>query len=158
MTPATAADEFVYLDDVWAIDVDTMTWHNPACAGGGPSARYGHTASVIEYKLYIFGGRGPKGALFNDLWCLDVERWTWERMSSTTAAPSGRFGHSQLTIGSKIVYFGGWDGSRCFNDLWVYDTEAFSWLKPRVGGTPPRPRFNHITELSPDGRIVVFGG
>lgn len=46
----TSSDEFVYLDDVWAIDVDTMTWHNPACAGGGPSARYGHTASVIEYK------------------------------------------------------------------------------------------------------------
>jgi len=179
-----SADTFVYLDDVWAIDVDTMTWHNPACAGGGPSARYGHTASVIEYKyalwlslplvaqalslpcprlayslrLYVFGGRGPKGALYNDLWCLDVERWTWERMSSTTAAPTGRFGHSQLTIGSKIVYFGGWDGSHAFNDLWVYDTEAFSWLKPRVGGTPPRARFNHISELSPDGRIIVFGG
>lgn len=73
-------------------------------------------------RFYVFGGRGAKGVLYNDLWCLDVENWTWERMSSTTAAPTPRFGHAQVVVGTRLVFHGGWDGTRAFDDLWVYDT------------------------------------
>lgn len=48
--PPHATDKFTYLNDVWAVDVDTMTWHNPRCAGGGPSPRYGHTTTVIDFS------------------------------------------------------------------------------------------------------------
>ena len=84
----TRADKFAYTNDVWAIDVDTMTWHNPRCAGHAPAPRYGHTATVIDYKYYIMGGKGEGKAVYNDVWCLDVERWAWELMPSTTAPPA----------------------------------------------------------------------
>jgi hypothetical protein len=74
--------------------------------------------------VYIFGGRGENGVLFNDVWCLDVERWAWRLMPSTTAPPAARLQHSQLTIGKKMVFFGGWNGTTSYNDLWVYDTGA----------------------------------
>ena len=66
-------DKFTYLNDVWAIDVDTTTWHQLRCSGTGPAPRYGHTITVIDYKVYVIGGKGEAGALFNDVWCLDVE-------------------------------------------------------------------------------------
>lgn len=111
---------------MWAIDLDTMTWHNPTCTGRAPGQRYGHTVTVVDYKVYIFGGRGPSGLLHNDLWCLDVETWKWTLMPSTTAPPLARFNHAGVAVGNKIAYFGGWDGESAFNDLWVYDIGELS--------------------------------
>jgi hypothetical protein len=48
--PPPSADKFTYLSDVWAIDVETMTWHNPKCAGESPAPRYGHSATVIDFS------------------------------------------------------------------------------------------------------------
>jgi len=36
-----------------------------------PPPRYGHSACIIESKMYIFGGWGQNG-LMNDLYCLDL--------------------------------------------------------------------------------------
>eukprot|EP01138_Halocafeteria_seosinensis_P006050 gb/GECG01006184.1/.p1 GENE.gb/GECG01006184.1/~~gb/GECG01006184.1/.p1 ORF type:complete len:255 (+),score=24.77 gb/GECG01006184.1/:1-765(+) len=112
--------KFQYLNDVWAIDIDTMTWHNPKCAGRGPGPRYGHSATVIDYKIYIFGGKGPNKMLYNDLWCLDVENWAWSLLPSASAPPVERFNHDACAVGAKIAIFGGWDGKTCYNDFWVY--------------------------------------
>ena len=29
--------------------------------------------------------------MFNDVWCLDVERWAWVQLPSTTAPPPARY-------------------------------------------------------------------
>lgn len=81
----------------------------------------------------MFGGRGEKGVMFNDVHCLDVENWAWSTLPSTTAPPTARFNHAGLAVGTKLVYFGGWDGKRCFDDLWVYDT-----------GMPPLPQSSKV--------------
>ena len=44
----------------------------------------------VRCRLYIFGGKGADGAVFNDMWCLDVERWAWSQLPSTTAPPPAR--------------------------------------------------------------------
>lgn len=115
-------NKFAYLNDTWALDVDTMKWHLPKCAGRPPGGRYGHTAVVVDYKVYIFGGKGEGGILYNDLWCLDVEKWSWAMIPSSTAAPPGtRFGHSMIAVGDKLAVFGGWDGRAANNEFWLFD-------------------------------------
>ncbi|CAE7726783.1 GPA3, partial [Symbiodinium sp. KB8] len=153
-------DKFMYCNDVWAIDLDTMTWHNPTCTGRAPGQRYGHTVTVVDYKVYIFGGRGPSGLLHNDLWCLDVETWKWTLMPSTTAPPLARFNHAGVAVGNKIAYFGGWDGESAFNDLWVYDIGELSGAERQghVRGMLPKPRHGHSMVLTPEGRMIVQGG
>ena len=39
----------------------------------GPAARYGHAAvSLDDNTMWIFGGRGPGGAIFGDTWVLEL--------------------------------------------------------------------------------------
>ena len=42
--------KFNYMNDVWVIDIDTLTWHQPKCAFKPPGVRYGASASIIGHK------------------------------------------------------------------------------------------------------------
>ena len=150
-------DEFTYLNDVWCLDLGAMTWYQPRIAKGArPEGRFGHTATLVgQTSLYVFGGRAKGGKHLRDVWCLDMSRdvFTWTRVNSATAPPTGRQGHSDVLVGDKIVYFGGTNGKQCFNDLWVFDTATMTWLRPRTAGRPPtkRSRYNETALPSPPG-------
>ncbi len=50
----------------------TKTWTTLKVNGIPPSAREGHTATVVGSKMYLFGGSGSS-AYYNDLFTLDLE-------------------------------------------------------------------------------------
>ncbi len=96
------SNKFVYLKDLWALETDTLRWYRPKLSGtGGPGARHGHGAVVVGAKMYVFGGKGEGGLVYNDLWVLDVEAWTWTLEAATltvSAPPSPRFGHAMVAV------------------------------------------------------------
>lgn len=154
---------FVYHGDVYALDIEAtpMVWYKPTVSSSTVvPARYTHGSCVMDYNVYYFGGKGPNTMIYNDLWCLNVQEWTWELMPSTTAPPSPRCGHVQLAVGGKIAVFGGWDGrGLAMNDLWLYDRELFGWSQPTTSGIPPSPRHGASAILDTNvGRIILFGG
>ena len=111
------------------------------CSGEVPAARYGHTAVLVGSRMFVWGGKS-ESTLLGDMYFLDLEKWAWVPVSSTTSGPPPRMNHASLLVGRKIVMHGGWDGAeRCFNDLWVFDTEAFTWTCPVTAGLPPSPRY-----------------
>ena len=58
--------------DLHALDPVTMTWLQGPEGIGSPSARYGHSAVLVnETKIFIFGGTNGK-EYFNDLFVLDL--------------------------------------------------------------------------------------
>ena len=62
-----------------AVDEKTthaLTWQTPVRSGNPPAVRNGHTADVIDSKIYIFGG-GDKAELLADLHVYDVADSTW---------------------------------------------------------------------------------
>lgn len=146
---------------VWVLEYNTMEWHKPTVAGKtAPAPRYGHCAAVIDYKIYIFGGKGENGLMLNDLWCLDVESWSWELMPSTSAPPSPRLGASMLAVDGKLLVCFGWDSKNdTYNDCWVYNREQYQWTKPRLSGLTPPTRYFASTVLDePNGRVLCYGG
>lgn len=150
--------EFAYYNDVYVLDTKQRAWHKVRCSGESPCARYGHSVELVGSRMYVFGGRGPRGPL-RDTWFLDLVEWTWVPVSVTSASPSPRFWHASLLVGRKIVIHGGWDGKlRCMGDFWVFNTDSFTWLQPRTAGLAPSPRYGHTLELLSDGRIFCFGG
>jgi hypothetical protein len=108
--------------------------------------------------MFIIGGRGKGGKLLRKVYFLDLVSMTWVQVDSTTDTPLGRQDHAACLVGRKIVIHGGWDGKKDFDDLWVLDTDTAAWIKPKVSGVPPSARHGHSIDLSPDGRLLVFGG
>ncbi|CAM9498715.1 unnamed protein product, partial [Phaeothamnion confervicola] len=152
--------EFAYLNDVWVLDLESNVWHSVLCRGEPPEPRYGHACQLVGSRMFVLGGKGPKGKLYRDVYILDMAGgWTWVLVSATSVGPSPRLGSASVLVGRKIVIHGGWDGhGNCCADLWVFDTDSFAWLKPRTAGFPPGPRYGHTLHLLADGRILLFGG
>lgn len=157
--------KFIYLNDTWALDTDTvpMKWHKPTCAGKPPGSRYGHSANLVQgaYEIYVFGGRGENGLVYNDLWLLNIERWSWEHLSSTAAPPSPRYGHAAVTVGDRLIVHGGkiGDAEVAQDGVWLYDRSTFAWMRPRCSGIPPSPRQGHCAVFDAgQGKMIIFGG
>ncbi|XP_031570757.1 kelch domain-containing protein 3-like [Actinia tenebrosa] len=49
-------DKYGACNTLYCFDTRTLTWSKPQTYGYPPAARDGHTACVIEQKMYIFGG------------------------------------------------------------------------------------------------------
>jgi Kelch motif len=58
-----------YLNDVWRIDVDTLSWIEIGRTGDAPAARSAATliADTLAGRLLLFGGKNADGE-FGDLW------------------------------------------------------------------------------------------
>ena len=80
--------------------------------------------------------------------------------------PSKRYGCSAVGIDSRVLCFGGTQGSAPNNELWLLEvgqSGKVEWKQPKVRGVAPSPRAAHTASLlAPPGRaathMVVFGG
>lgn len=151
-------DKFVYLNETWLLDVENLVWHQVNCSGDLPGPRYGHSAHVLGSRMFVFGGKGPGETVYKDVYFLDLVEWVWVPVNVISEMPLPRFFHASEVVGRKIVIHGGWDGSDVFNDLWIFNTDSFVWMQPRSAGFGPTPRYGHSLTLTPDGRLLIFGG
>lgn len=140
------------------LDVEGLQWTKIPCTGKIPGPRYGHTAHIMGSRMFIFGGKGPKGIVYKDVYFLDLLEWVWVPVQSISNGPGPRFFHASEIVGKKIVLYGGWDGEEVFNDMWIFNADSFSWMQPRTAGFGPTPRYGHSLTLTLDGRLFVIGG
>eukprot|EP00941_MAST-03F_sp_MAST-3F-sp1_P001413 g1413.t1 len=121
------------VNDLMVLDTELMLWYPPMTHGRQPSARSGHSATLIDVKvnedgtnnesqqlLILFGGN--KGRLWlNDIFALDVGRWFWSNPKISGRPPSPRVFHSSTLVGNRVIFFGGNDGVQGFNDIIVLE-------------------------------------
>ncbi|CAG8495640.1 1551_t:CDS:2, partial [Paraglomus occultum] len=148
-------------DNIFILNTETKNWVQPAIIGNRPIARFGHTATTVGTKMYIFGGEA-EGYHMNDLLALDVASMNsgearWEVVVPANDPPSGRSGHVAVTFNEKIYIFGGTDGNKCYNDTWCYDIRSNTWTELVCIGYIPLPRDSHGATLVGDV-VYVFGG
>ncbi|XP_077328248.1 host cell factor 2 isoform X3 [Lithobates pipiens] len=136
------------LDDLWELDIETMTWNSPEAKGVSPLPRSLHTANVIGNRMYIFGGWVPQSengdsapAQENQWKCtnsfsyLDLDSMEWTMLMADSSEekvnwPRPRAGHCAVTVGKRLYIWSGRDGYKkawnyqvCCKDLWYIDTE-----------------------------------
>jgi N-acetylneuraminic acid mutarotase len=165
-----------YYDTIYLFESETLTWTKIDPRGNPPECRCGHSASVIDGRIWIFGGRAkPKYSGFfdsdktgliykNDLHCYDPATNEWLRYEPRGIGPSGRALHTATVVGRKIYIFGGANSTghrndtTGFCDLYELDIDTMSWVECEAHGTPPSPCYGHTANYIGDNRILYYGG
>ena len=132
-------------NDLWLLG-SNWKWQKIGVNGIGPCARRGHSASVINNKMYIFGGLYGFTKYLNDLFVYNAENNEWEEPTLIgLTRPDARAWHTANVIGdSQILIFGGTAGRLdFFNDIWVFDTHAMFWFQIDPIGSIPKCRATH---------------
>ncbi|XP_072305508.1 host cell factor 1-like isoform X1 [Eucyclogobius newberryi] len=134
------------LGDLWVLDIDSLSWTKPSIGGTAPLPRSLHSATIINNKMYVFGGWVPlvmedvkvathekEWKCTNTLACLNLETMNWETVvmdSQEENIPRARAGHCSVAINSRLFIWSGRDGYRkawnnqvCCKDLWYLETE-----------------------------------
>ncbi|CAI2168279.1 5442_t:CDS:10 [Funneliformis geosporum] len=136
-------------------------WYKPPMQDPKVIGRFGHSATVIGSKMYIFGGQSD-GRLLNDLVVFDLQTLSsgvarWEFIVPLNDSPVGRTGHTMCAYNNKLFVFGGTDGERYNSDTWCYDTQTNKWNDLSCIGYLPAPRENHGVAIIEDV-MYIFGG
>eukprot|EP01032_Pedospumella_encystans_P015170 gene15170-17374_t len=168
------------LNDVWVFDAVAYTWSQPNPSHNAeaavpfqltnnhwtnvPPPRASHTATLIGEHVYVFGGYGGLGygrRDLDDLYSLDVNRWTWNKVSPKGVPPEKRCGHQACAIERKIYIFGGSSSSTQFYDVYVLDTEQEPPVWSKLNCVLPSPVWNSAScsvIAIPTWKIFTFGG
>ncbi|KAK8713061.1 hypothetical protein V6N13_148288 [Hibiscus sabdariffa] len=91
----------------------SLEWVELSVTGSLPPPRCGHTATMVEKRLLVFGGRGGGGPIMSDLWALkglieeDNETPGWTQLKLPGQSPSPRCGHTVTSGGhyAKVPLF-----------------------------------------------------
>lgn len=85
-----------------------------------PTARYHHTAVVINDEMYVMGGEDSAGNVLNEVRIFDMSTASW---SAGVDMPVTLTGHAAVAMGTQIHVFGGRvSPSLLSNALYIYDT------------------------------------
>ncbi|CAG9336316.1 lztr1_1 [Blepharisma stoltei] len=122
-----------------------------------PSARMLHSMHPIGEKLYLFGGLGEDGELFNDFWAYDTINEKWKSIEAAGSAPSPRYGFASAENSGVIAVWGGHGSSGYLNDIYMFHIGTLQWYFIQNPTSPPSPREGACLAAI-ESLIIIYGG
>jgi len=124
-----------------------------------PSPRSGHffVSTPDRSKLYIGYGLGKDGALYSDLWCLDMVTMTWKEIPLIGNKVSPRVGTRAVLYGDYAILFGGYCAPVYFGDLHTINVVTGEVRIIETNGPEPPPRSTPLTVVY-DNKYYMWGG
>ncbi|CAG8536102.1 4998_t:CDS:2 [Diversispora eburnea] len=146
---------------VQQMDVQTGVVNTLDIKGTAPSARYAHTVTLIDDKVYIIGGINKDNDVLGEINFIDLISKNWNILTlKNSLIPIA--GHSTVVVDKKylISCFGFNNKHELRNDCNVFDTINKVYIQPNISGIPPSPRSysSMITKEDDDKIIYIFGG
>ncbi|MDH4211892.1 MAG: hypothetical protein OEV79_10655 [candidate division WOR-3 bacterium] len=155
-------------NDVWELDLSTLTWTQLFPSGASPVPRYAHAAiyDPVDHRMIVFGGIAPYSPGFNDVWELDLTDGAeaWQQLSPTGATPPARCRHFGVynSVSNEMIVGFGYDytsGTILYNDVWVLDLGSPEWRDVSNGGFAITARRGACAAFCPDDEVTyIFGG
>lgn len=145
-------------NEVHEFDPERSSWTEPQTFGRAPAPRAAHASATIGSKGYVCGGR-IKETRTNDVFCLDLNSWTWSEIVGLGSAPVGRSWHTLTAVSdSSLFLFGGLSvDCRPMSDGWIFNLETKGWTKMEHQNKD-KPRLWHTACQGRDSDVIVFGG
>ena len=165
----------IRLNDTWFLHTSNQTFawkraegdeaqtpRNQDSPSGAPGPRANSSATIIDNKVYVFGGHGGVNysrVAFNDLYSFDLDTHQWEKIEFANNAPEPRGGHTMFSIDRKIYIYGGWNSENQFTNTISFNLDTSEWYDPDIYNEAPR--WNHsaiMVEAIPSWKYFIFGG
>jgi N-acetylneuraminic acid mutarotase len=145
----TAEGNGPFVNTVYEYDPAGATWTTRAPM---PTARSSGAAAVIDGRIYVAGGRPPRGS---DFAVYDPRQNAWRALPNL---PTQRNHLAAAAIGGRVYVVGGRFGAGFQSDrtdaVEVYDPAANTWT---ARAQMPRPR-GGVNGLEALGCVHIFGG
>ncbi|KAH3852352.1 hypothetical protein DPMN_094858 [Dreissena polymorpha] len=140
------------------------SWYSPLVSGEKPIPRSGHSATLLNDQLVVFGGWDAPIS-YNDLHVLDMSIVEWTQPKFTGTPPSPRSWHASCPLSNnRLVIHGGYNGDFALGDTHVFNLDKLSWTRVSVESAPCA-RVGHKALCVPyrhdneeEDEIIIFGG
>ncbi|KAG9475426.1 hypothetical protein GDO78_003706 [Eleutherodactylus coqui] len=155
-------------DSLYIFDPQYEIWYQPILSGNKPAARSGHSACLLDRKLYFFGGWDTP-VCFNDIHLLDLGIMEFSLVAVNGSSPTPRCWHSAASVSdSRFLIHGGYDGNQALNDTYLFNTVTKTWTTLVGNSLPCSPRAGYSmlslpgvkgdTEEYAPTELLIFGG
>lgn len=120
-----------------------------------PFSAIGHTATLYNNKLIVFGGENEHREYLSDVVILDLQTFTWTLPDIRGSIPRGRARHAAVIHDDKLFIVGGitGDSNSILDDLTYLDLQTWTWSRTWSF----TPRFDHTAWVW-GNRLWIFGG
>ncbi|XP_072523042.1 attractin-like protein 1 [Salminus brasiliensis] len=147
----------------------TGTW-NTVASSSGPLSRYGHSLTLYQDDLYMFGGKLEMGSgnVTDELWVFNIPSKSWSRRIPSTPAHGQVYaveGHSahiaELDTGEvvMVVIFGYSSIYSYISNVQEYNIRTNTWLVPETKGATVQGGYGHSSVYDGGSKSVyVHGG
>ncbi|XP_033843634.1 uncharacterized protein zgc:163014 [Periophthalmus magnuspinnatus] len=175
--PSTSSGERNCSNALHIFNPEFGLWYQPIVEGERPLPRFGHSATLLSQKLFIFGGR-KTATYLNDLHILDLGLMEYTAVKCENMPPLPRGFHAAVPLSdNRILVSGGCSAIGALQDVHIINIDTRMWMslaspllasKPRAGhsiitlGCSASPRTEkHKDKQGPittQCELVVFGG
>lgn len=150
-------------------NLDTGTW-NTVVSSSGPLSRYGHSLTLYQDDLYMFGGKLEMGSgnVTDELWVFNIPSKSWSQRTPSTPAHGQVYaveGHSahiaELDTGDvvMVVIFGYSSIYSYISNVQEYNIRTNTWLVPETKGATVQGGYGHSSVYDSGSKSVyVHGG
>ncbi|CAG8635200.1 22781_t:CDS:2 [Dentiscutata erythropus] len=135
-----------------------------------PEERSGHTAVLVENKLYFLGGKDNYGQRTNDFFYLDFSKpflitnlsfLPFHDLSYLSKSlPPHQRGTASLCGNMSIYFFGGERDLSNKQDslIYTFNTVSRQWSHPKINGNEPNIRKQLTSTCDSKGRMYLYAG
>ena len=131
-----------------------------------PTPRYGHCATSIGGRCYLWGGRvqdfteSGRRKLEPTIEIFNPHLEAWKNHSTTGVPPPGLYYGACTSLLDSLYWFGGWDNRSYYNSLHRLDPTTLEWreLQPLNQADGPIRKFGCGMVSFFRDKLAVFGG
>ncbi|KAI9358122.1 hypothetical protein BD770DRAFT_344199 [Pilaira anomala] len=91
-------EELVPLNDLFFLNVSTMSWEYPTQTDDAPTHRYAHLSSFVKDRLIVMGGQDINNEYLSDIHIYDFKKRNWCKSLSTQQFQYGAYRSAAIAV------------------------------------------------------------
>ena len=143
-----------YTNQFLCFDPSNTEWTNPNCTGSVPIPRRQHATTLVNDKVWLYGGKDVDDRPLDDLYELDMCSLVWTQIQTPQPTPQVKWrtpdawSLNAFTQNKLLLHEG--------RHMWILDLQSKSWKKHHQ--SPKRRNSIHAGVTGLHSHVTIIGG